>query len=342
MVEEYLEIYEEEDEDQKSKCRLCASDEKNRYLINIFGKMGRKYALDIKIRKCLPIAIREDDGMPKGVCLNCINKLDVSCELVDSCLRAHHTFLSLMNHDPARAKSERFAMVGDEEGDDQSITEDPAEVALEELSDSVSTQHVEDFEIPVVIKDEPMDLGENEEEIADPIEKNPPTWLEMALSGTKPPQTVGIASKTIETAETSTLDTENSIPVERVAEETPQSDPMPPPTIGSISVRSTDTLLQSSADPGTSSDIAIETPAEEEMSDLENITIIQQSTAEPNRVVIKEEPPGSPSRPISFAQPTSSEARATVDFAEDAAPVSMNESTVSVADSSDVSSAVHQ
>ncbi|KAF4517699.1 hypothetical protein B566_EDAN016525 [Ephemera danica] len=306
MVEEYLEIYDEVDEDHKSKCRLCATDEKNKYLINIFGKVGRKYALDIKIRKCLPIAIREDDGMPKGVCLDCINKLDVSCELVDSCLRAHHTFLSLMNHDPARAKSERFAMVEDEECD--SITEDPAEVALEELSDSVSTQHVDDFDMPVVIKDEPMDLGESEEEIADHVE------------------TAG--SKNIETAETSAPDA-----VESVTEEPTQIESMPPPTIGSISVRSTETLLQS---PGTSSDIAVETPAEVEQSDMENITIIQQSTAQRN-VIIKEEPPGSPSRSFSFAQPTSSEVPVPEGSAEDAAPVS-TESTFDVTDTSDVSS----
>jgi hypothetical protein len=58
MEDEYMEVYDNADEGSKSKCRLCAKEEPAKYLVSIFGSTGRKYALDIKIRKCLPISVR--------------------------------------------------------------------------------------------------------------------------------------------------------------------------------------------------------------------------------------------------------------------------------------------
>ncbi|XP_059477661.1 uncharacterized protein LOC132198014 [Neocloeon triangulifer] len=84
------------------QCRLCGEAERPRFLFDIFGRDGAKHNLDLKIRKCLPIVVEEEDGMPRMVCVDCINRLDMVAVFVESCMRAHHTFLNALTNDPRR------------------------------------------------------------------------------------------------------------------------------------------------------------------------------------------------------------------------------------------------
>lgn len=75
-------------------CRLCANI--SDVVIPIFGKDAEKERLDLKIKKCLPIAVREEDFKPKQVCYNCATKLEVCAELVDMCLASEFKFDSVL------------------------------------------------------------------------------------------------------------------------------------------------------------------------------------------------------------------------------------------------------
>jgi len=46
--------------------------------------------------------VQEDDGMPRWVCIDCINRLDMVAVFVESCMRAHHQFLNVMTNDPSK------------------------------------------------------------------------------------------------------------------------------------------------------------------------------------------------------------------------------------------------
>ncbi|XP_065339179.1 uncharacterized protein LOC135938998 [Cloeon dipterum] len=93
------------DGNEKIQCRLCAEYERTKYLIDIFGREGTKHNLDLKIRKCLPIVVQEDDGMPRMVCIDCINRLDMVAVFVESCMRSHHQFINVLTNDPRRRVS---------------------------------------------------------------------------------------------------------------------------------------------------------------------------------------------------------------------------------------------
>ncbi|KAJ9581803.1 hypothetical protein L9F63_003872 [Diploptera punctata] len=75
-------------------CRLCAS--VSEVVIPMFGKESEKERIDLKIKKCLPIVVREEDCKPKQVCYNCLSKLEVCMDLVEQCLAAEYKFETVL------------------------------------------------------------------------------------------------------------------------------------------------------------------------------------------------------------------------------------------------------
>lgn len=75
-------------------CRLCAG--VSEVVIPLFGKESEKERIDLKIKKCLPIVVREEDCKPKQVCFNCLSKLEVCLDLVDQCLAAEFKFETVL------------------------------------------------------------------------------------------------------------------------------------------------------------------------------------------------------------------------------------------------------
>ncbi|KAL1517837.1 hypothetical protein ABEB36_001550 [Hypothenemus hampei] len=65
-------------------CRLCAQNIQI-YKIKIFEPEGVKHQLQLKIKKCLSINVREDDFLPKVVCLKCLKQLELCYAFREEC-----------------------------------------------------------------------------------------------------------------------------------------------------------------------------------------------------------------------------------------------------------------
>lgn len=67
-------------------CRLCAREKENG--VNIYEDDGVKQKLSTKIIQCLQIRVFPEDYLPKMVCDDCCNKLNLSSEFFDTCSKA--------------------------------------------------------------------------------------------------------------------------------------------------------------------------------------------------------------------------------------------------------------
>ncbi|XP_054267733.1 uncharacterized protein LOC128989735 isoform X2 [Macrosteles quadrilineatus] len=67
-------------------CRICAREDCNS--IDIFGVEGVKQNLVRKIHACLPVTVRQDDNLPKQICLTCLTKLDTCWAMYLQCKEA--------------------------------------------------------------------------------------------------------------------------------------------------------------------------------------------------------------------------------------------------------------
>ncbi|XP_066994714.1 zinc finger protein 718 isoform X2 [Anabrus simplex] len=68
-------------------CRLCLW--KTNALLAIFGLQGDKQGVAKKIRTLLPFRISSDDPLPKGVCPNCVYKLEMFYEFYNACITSN-------------------------------------------------------------------------------------------------------------------------------------------------------------------------------------------------------------------------------------------------------------
>uniref|UniRef100_A0A0C9QT68 ZNF226_1 protein n=2 Tax=Fopius arisanus TaxID=64838 RepID=A0A0C9QT68_9HYME len=64
-------------------CRLCGQFES--IYIDVFGDEGTRRLLGLKIHSRINILIKEDDQLPKIVCIRCVGTLEFLCDFVDQC-----------------------------------------------------------------------------------------------------------------------------------------------------------------------------------------------------------------------------------------------------------------
>jgi hypothetical protein len=66
--------------------------------------------------------------MPRLVCIDCVNRLDMVAVFVESCMRAHHQFLSVQTNDPSKRVAPAIHtddQDDDDENDDVVIKSEP-------------------------------------------------------------------------------------------------------------------------------------------------------------------------------------------------------------------------
>lgn len=79
-------------------CRVCAM--RSKVLIPIYEEPGIEMQLEEKINKYLPITVSENDTLPLKVCNNCIEKIEITHELILSSLDSDikFKFINVQNH----------------------------------------------------------------------------------------------------------------------------------------------------------------------------------------------------------------------------------------------------
>ncbi|XP_026812108.1 zinc finger protein 436-like [Rhopalosiphum maidis] len=66
-------------------CRLCMCvGGKKHHLFK--SRESNERQLQFKLKKCIPLQIKESDSLPKGICENCIAKMDELYEFIDQCV----------------------------------------------------------------------------------------------------------------------------------------------------------------------------------------------------------------------------------------------------------------
>lgn len=50
------------------------------------SQKSRDLQLQFKLKKCLPLLIEENDSLPKGICKNCIKKIEEFYEFINQCV----------------------------------------------------------------------------------------------------------------------------------------------------------------------------------------------------------------------------------------------------------------
>lgn len=76
-------------------CRLCGESALDG--IDIFTAKGIEFKLRERINLHMPISIDKEDSMPRKVCIDCCNKLEIVHLLVVSCLRTDIRMKKFLN-----------------------------------------------------------------------------------------------------------------------------------------------------------------------------------------------------------------------------------------------------
>ncbi|KAJ0182454.1 hypothetical protein K1T71_001823 [Dendrolimus kikuchii] len=74
-------------------CRLCA--EEQDVTIMIFSQEAEDMLLQNKLNKYLHIQVKEDDTLPKNICINCCSKLQTVCEFIDCAQKAQEVLTNI-------------------------------------------------------------------------------------------------------------------------------------------------------------------------------------------------------------------------------------------------------
>ncbi|XP_023320079.1 zinc finger and SCAN domain-containing protein 2 [Eurytemora carolleeae] len=78
-------------------CRLCASPTEDG--VEIFSEKGQEICLPEKISKCLPVLIRADDDLPKGMCTLCQGKLEFCRQFFEQIYNTTVKLLSILREE---------------------------------------------------------------------------------------------------------------------------------------------------------------------------------------------------------------------------------------------------
>ncbi|XP_053987457.1 zinc finger protein 286A-like isoform X1 [Hylaeus volcanicus] len=78
-------------------CRLCGQCES--IYIDVFGEEGTKRFLGLKIYSKINILMKENDGLPRNVCIRCVGTLEFFCDFYDCCHTTQKQFLEVTKNE---------------------------------------------------------------------------------------------------------------------------------------------------------------------------------------------------------------------------------------------------